>query len=793
MKLVSLTIEGYRQFASRQSVTFPDGLIGICGPNGSGKSKLIEAIGYAFFGPRRTLPDGDTDRDVLAAATPGDAAGRVELVFRLGSQEFRVERDRHGAALYDAGSASPVARGKSDVTRCVQRLLHLSPATFRGTFVARQRDIAGLQGPAISDRERVRLINHLIGVLEIERAIQYASEELRVRSTAFDAAKSAVSMSATEAREREARARTKRGQAREDADRWDAAYLRATQLARQAGEEAAALRERAAQAARSRQELARVEEWCRTLESNTTNAKRQLQEAIVAERARVRAREEMAATASAVEQAEHQRCLQNIAAILAERGREQAKLEGSLADQLTRRERVASELLALRQPLGRVRAALQAIRDRAVTAQTNAQNQRARETRARQQHAHAKELGHDGPCEYCGATLEDRLDAVLTRLENEAAAAAAAAKDFDQVAAQARREIERLERSEKDLQGRAQTLQQRLDSEFGQVLGEIRATNERIQMLDEALGRERGRLPLHLRDADYDAAAQEEAEAGEARYRQAERSLNANATMAGKRAEFQAALTETRAALNRAAARRRELEVEIARTAVTPEQLAAAADAESEARRGVSEAEAGRLSATADLATAEAELEQAERMVTEAVAAERRVAAALRDVGIAERTKILLESVLTTVSNEARPRLVELMDEWLRPLLGRRFTRIELTEDYRLMADNGSGLHVLDHFSGGEQTALAIMLRAAISLFCRERAGFDTGFLVFDEVFGDQDATRRNLLVQFLEQIKPHYHQIIVVNHIDEVTGSFDTVLQVSRVGPNESVVSVQT
>jgi len=97
----------------------------------------------------------------------------------------------------------------------------------------------------------------------------------------------------------------------------------------------------------------------------------------------------------------------------------------------------------------------------------------------------------------------------------------------------------------------------------------------------------------------------------------------------------------------------------------------------------------------------------------------------------------------------------------------------------------------LDHFSGGEQTVLAVMLRAAVALFCRERAGFDRGFLILDEVFGDQDQQRRHLLLQFLEEIKGDYHQIVLVNHIEEISGQLDAVIEVVPVTENESRVQV--
>ncbi len=127
------------------------------------------------------------------------------------------------------------------------------------------------------------------------------------------------------------------------------------------------------------------------------------------------------------------------------------------------------------------------------------------------------------------------------------------------------------------------------------------------------------------------------------------------------------------------------------------------------------------------------------------------------------------------------------MSGWARALLGPRFRRIDLKEDYRIVADNGSGEHQIDHFSGGEQTLLALMLRVAISLFCHQRAGFSKGFLILDEIFGNQDAEHRGLLLQFLEEIRPNYHQILVVNHVEDVTDLLDSIIDVAPAGLNAS------
>ena len=187
------------------------------------------------------------------------------------------------------------------------------------------------------------------------------------------------------------------------------------------------------------------------------------------------------------------------------------------------------------------------------------------------------------------------------------------------------------------------------------------------------------------------------------------------------------------------------------------------------------------------------QLEAAELEVEQARVRELRVAGAEAALLVAERTKELLAQLLLEITAEARPRLAELLDSWARALLGQRFRQVELTDDYRIQADNGSGLHQIAHFSGGEQTLLAVMLRVAIALFCRERAGFDTSFLILNEVFGDQDGEHRAQLVQFLGEVKEHYHQILVINHVDDVTEMLDSIIDVKRTGLNTSIAELRS
>src|SRR5207244_2410726 len=112
-------------------IDFPDGLIGIYGRNGAGKSKIVEAIGYALFGPRGMLPEGDTDRDVRSVTAKPRTPTMVTLEFLLRGQHYRVVRGPKTAVYLDGATREQV-EGRAEVTLYMQRQLRMTPATYLG-------------------------------------------------------------------------------------------------------------------------------------------------------------------------------------------------------------------------------------------------------------------------------------------------------------------------------------------------------------------------------------------------------------------------------------------------------------------------------------------------------------------------------------------------------------------------------------------------------------------------------------------------------------------------------------
>ncbi len=786
MRIISMSLEGYRQFVERTELDLPQTLAGICGPNGVGKSKLIEAIGYALYGPSaKILPRGDVAADIASRARAGTVP-KVELTLEVRGEIYVIVREPGHAVIRMQGAADLLAETPTGVTKKVIELLRLPPTSYCGTFVARQREVAGLQ--LLQPKDRRQLVNRLIGISQVEEAIRLAQMELRGREGALREARASEGVDSREALAELERRREEHEAAKAGAT----ASSQATRPVRSRYEAALSalsdLRGRRKQIAGLCEQLEGLAEDRRVWAANREAAAERMLIAVKAAEELRTARDALAETEAAPAELERQAAMAEIARL---RNR-QAEIGRDLEERLRPLSRKRAELItAIDEDNGAIEALegeLGAwIKDRASAeeaADRSCREAERYETRLRT----AESLGAEGACEACGQVFGESLSHALAHYAQEAREFRRAEADALERARNAEIQ-EGIQRAKIAAITEIQCLRQKRLSEYETVPGEEgRAARDFREIADELAA-----APMELLSTPYDPEAHRAAGEAVVRRNQAQLDVDRLAPLAAQEDEARAASAGAEAHLEQLGDRCRRLEEQITRLEVPPEQIeqveGLVADAQSaleEAERAAREAEGRAAAAGARVQAAEAELERARRR-------EVRIASAQRNKLVAERVGELLRRLLTEIISEARPRLVELMDGWARALLGPRLRGIDLTDDYRIKADTGSGWHKIEHFSGGEQTLLALMLRVGISLFCHERAGFDRGFLILDEVFGDQDAERRAQLVQFLSEIKEHYHQILVVNHVDDVTDMLDSIIEVVPTGPNSSTARVRS
>lgn len=106
MHLKSLTLKGFKSFASATSLKFEPGICAVVGPNGSGKSNVVDALAWVMGeGSAKTLRGGKMQDVIFAGAGDRGALGRAEVTLTI---------DNHDGAL-------PIEYTEVSVTRRMYR------------------------------------------------------------------------------------------------------------------------------------------------------------------------------------------------------------------------------------------------------------------------------------------------------------------------------------------------------------------------------------------------------------------------------------------------------------------------------------------------------------------------------------------------------------------------------------------------------------------------------------------------------------------------------------------------
>ena len=131
--------------------------------------------------------------------------------------------------------------------------------------------------------------------------------------------------------------------------------------------------------------------------------------------------------------------------------------------------------------------------------------------------------------------------------------------------------------------------------------------------------------------------------------------------------------------------------------------------------------------------------------------------------------------------------------ELLRTLTQGRYAEVELDEDYQLHVRDEGKLFPLPRFSGGEEDLANLCLRIAVSQIIAERGGAaPMNFIILDEIFGSQDATRKGNILRSLKNLSGQFRQVILITHVEDVKDALPYALSVDLQGDGTSHVSVE-
>ncbi len=128
MHLKSLTLRGFKSFASATTLRFEPGITAVVGPNGSGKSNVVDAIAWVLGEQGAKALRGGKMEDVIFAGTAGrPPLGRAEVTLTIDNTDNALPIDYTEVSItrrmYREGSSEYEINGDSARLLDIQELL----------------------------------------------------------------------------------------------------------------------------------------------------------------------------------------------------------------------------------------------------------------------------------------------------------------------------------------------------------------------------------------------------------------------------------------------------------------------------------------------------------------------------------------------------------------------------------------------------------------------------------------------------------------------------------------------
>jgi len=180
MQINKLTLKNYKQYCDAE-INFPEGLTGFIGSNGSGKSTILEAVAYALYGKCSNAKE-DIRNDNASPKEPV----LVEVTFNDKGKDYRVNRLLKGKALTASAELycddMLIASQSTEVNKQIIKLLKIDYKNFKRSYFSEQKDVTALLSMKTGERQvEIRKMLGLEKLDKLEERIKEHTKELKSR------------------------------------------------------------------------------------------------------------------------------------------------------------------------------------------------------------------------------------------------------------------------------------------------------------------------------------------------------------------------------------------------------------------------------------------------------------------------------------------------------------------------------------------------------------------------------------------------------------------------------------
>ena len=787
MILKSLKLQNYRRFEHLE-LEFPENLIGIIGRNGAGKSTIIEAIGWTLYGNRFVRTD---KHDVRSQHADKKATCSAEIVFSYGGAEFCIERKLKGknaileAAAWRDGDEEAVAVQDSGVNDFIENLLQLDYRSFTTSVFAQQKELDKLT--TLQPEQRRQAINRLINIDRIDRAREQVRRD-RNEKQAFVRGKRSMLKDVNELKTREKTFKAEHSEKEGQQKLLQSKVKAQAEMLEQA-------REAFESISKLRDQYRSWDAQIATLKSRLTENQKNIQ------RSQLEIKE--------IEQAEKE--LSELAALLTEFDSVKKEKENfdEQREKFNQRKNRLDELKYVQDALGREQENKKdaELRSRefnnlqngfeALSSAIEQLESEINETQEQIKTSHGEKitaeskghdirvkmegiqkLGPDGECPVCTQRLGDHFETVLEDHEKQLSDLRSQYKKSRE---QEQGATDKLKALQKEI-----ALKRREREEFLKKLKSAQDAQELVNKIDG-----------HLKDYENQVVLIETAikEIGAVEYEE-----NRHKEIKAKYDQL-VSVQQKAARLEERVARRENVESYIETIQKDIARIHTDIDSAQSSQAALGFNEHDFVQKKQDVNEKDADYS---RIKDEYAAAAQLLAVLARDIEnmkkeISEQ-KQLAADIKTTeeeivylnalddyfgrfrleLAGRIRPLIAQRASELLSLTTHSRYSQIDLDQDYNIKIFDANVSYPIDRFSGGEQDLASLCLRIAISQVVAERSGgAPINFIVLDEIFGSQDAERRDLILNALGQLSSQFRQIFIITHIEPIKEMLPVLLNV--------------
>lgn len=788
-----ITLTNFRRFTQLDLDDLPVGLIGIIGENGSGKSTILEAVGWALYGTYALT--GRTEKEGVKTQGVGtDENCEVTLEFEMAEDTYKIVRRLHGkrataqAFIYKNGEDKAVAEREEGVNTYVSKLFGMDRATFFASVFARQKelDLLTSQNPA----ERQKIIRRLLRIDLIDSAIKEIRQDNRQKKQLAENLKEMlVDATAVTSEIKELSKEKNLTAKKREADEKIFNNIKTKLTSARAIKQEMESKRKAFQ--RIHTSLFSLEKEIRNNLEQMERRKGELKD-LQAEKKELITLEpkenEYISVRKALEKLEGMRGSyeekKNLEKDLIERQNDQSKiLQGKqqLIDSLSeykglteKKEKLEIDLKTKRidqkraaKELNILSAKIDACRESILQLENKKIN--------------IKKLGPQSKCPECAQDLGANYEDILNHFDKEITEQQQTISDLDAKRKKQNTISKNLEKHIEDSESKLEELREDEIEESG-LKSKFDTEEKRLVALAESIKFKKARIDkigkLQFSETQYEKLKNQNKDL--LNFHEQIMKLRTKTDRIPVLAQEIEALSEKSTKLNKEKTSKEKEQKGIGFS--EKDQEAAEAHYE-DLRNTAHKQEMAIKDVKHQIETLKLQIEQKEEELKRQKEIRKKWKKADKEAKKLNVLDELMDRFRQNLASRIRPMLIARTSQLVAGTTGGRYAAVDLDEEYNVYVYDGTERFPIKRFSGGEQDLVNLCLRVAISqVISEQNSSTGINFIALDEIFGSQDAGRKESILKALNNISGQFRQIFLITHHEDLKDAMQHVLIVEEV-----------